>query len=147
MKSPIWCHTKEIADFCWSQLWGTRNLGKKSNIQSESIKSDLRRLYKSVPFSVQLFCMVFFQYFLKIFNYFWYSNGSKKNTLTLFFSQKQKFIKAKMCILTFLSKSKIKIESQKIGKIVTKKIFSFDLIFKEQLFEFHSFFLVSIFKS
>ena len=26
--------------------------------------------YKSVPFSVQLFCMMFFQYFLKIYHFF-----------------------------------------------------------------------------
>ena len=85
--------------------------------------------YKSVPFSVQLFCMVFFKYFLKIVNFFWYSNGPKK-IRELFFLSKAKVLKSKnVYIIYFYQNLKFYkdwiTESQKIGKIVTKKIRNF----------------------
>ena len=48
----------------------------------------------------------FFQHFLKIFNFFWYSNGPKKSA-NLCFSQNQKLRKQKCVNRLFLSKSKI----------------------------------------
>ena len=57
-------------------------------------------------FFVQLSCMVFFQFVLKIFNFFWYSNGLKENARTFFFSENQKFRKAKCVYKLFISKSK-----------------------------------------
>ena len=53
---------------------------------------------KIVPFlcNYPVWCF-FFHYFLKICNFVLYSNGPKEN-LRIFFSQNQKFIKAKMCI-------------------------------------------------
>ena len=72
-----------------------RPLGK--DIQGESKKSVIHgACYKSVPFSVQLFCMGFFQYFLKIFIFFGTPMVLKKIHES-FFSQNQKFRKAKMC--------------------------------------------------
>ena len=62
-------------------------------------KCDLRRLVQNCIFFVELTCMVFFRYFLKICNFFWYSNGLKKNPRTFFFSQNHKFRNAKMYTL------------------------------------------------
>ena len=52
---------------------------------------------KIVPFLCNSSAWCFFQYFLKICNFCWYSNGPKENP-RIFFSQNQKFTKTKMCI-------------------------------------------------
>ena len=62
-----------------------QNVVYSTHVQGESKKSVIYGAWhKSVPFSVQLFCMVFSIFFSVLF----------------FFSQKLKFRKAKMCILT-----------------------------------------------
>ena len=60
-------------------------------------KCDFRRLVQNCTFFVQLSCMVFFQYFWKICNSFGTPMAQKKYA-NLFFSQNQKFRKAKICI-------------------------------------------------
>ena len=118
-------------------------------------KCDLRRLYQNCTFLVQLFCMVVFQYFLKIcILFFWYSHGLKENPRT-FFSLKIKSSEKQKCIhYLFISKSKILLrlnhritESQKIRKIVIRKfaIFSSVLNFKEKLFKLSSSLFLSLF--
>ena len=63
-------------------------------------KFDLRRLVQNCTFFVQLSCMVFFQYFLKICNIFGTPmlQWPNKKIHELFFPQNQKFRKAKICI-------------------------------------------------
>ena len=61
-------------------------------------------------------CMVFFQYFLKIFYFVWYSNGKKKIRET-FFLYESKIEKSKNVNKLFLSNSRI-------CKIVRRKILS-----------------------
>ena len=77
---------------------------KKCNCRSVTLiyrvskkKCDLRRLVQNCTFFVQLSCMVFFQYFLKVSNFFGTPMAQKK-IREPFFSQNQKFRKAKMCI-------------------------------------------------
>ena len=69
-------------------------------IEGESKKRcDLRRLVQNCTFFVQLSCMVFFQYFLKICKKFFGTPMPQKKSANLFFSQNQKFRKAKMCLI------------------------------------------------
>ena len=100
---------------------------------------------------LQLSCMVYFQYFLKICIFFWYSNDPKKNREPFPLS-KSKLHKSKNVYINYLYRN-LKFhkdwitESEIIGKIVIRKfaIFSSGLIFKEKLLKFSSSFLLSIF--
>ena len=69
-------------------------------------RCDLQRLVQNCIFFVQLSCMFFKYYFLKICKFNWYSNGPKKNRRT-FFSLKIKSSEEQKCVnKLFLSKSK-----------------------------------------
>ena len=71
------------------ELWLGIHTNKQTKITSFYIyrvgqrKCDLRRLVQKCTFFVQLSCMVFLKYFLKIGNFFWYFNG-QKNPRTFF---------------------------------------------------------------
>ena len=103
-------------------------------VSKKSVVASGEKLY-----FLQLSLMVFFQFFWNIL-FFWYSNGQKiRKTYFLFkiwSSEKQK------CVYIYYLYQILKFsiysirESQKICKIVIRKfaIFSFGLIFKENLF-------------
>ena len=61
---------------------------------SQKKKRDLRRLLQNITFFWQLCCMVFFQYFLKIFIFFGTPMVRKKNP-RIFFLSKSKVQKSK----------------------------------------------------
>ena len=62
---------------------------------------DLRRLVQNCTFMCNSPVWCFINIFWKFLIFFWYSNGTKENPRTFFFSLNQKFRKAKnkMCIL------------------------------------------------
>ena len=87
----------KLMDLCIFTLLYTL-LGKLGSqlpklVQGESKKSVICGAW-CCTFFVQLSCMGCFQYFLKICNFFWYSNGPKEN-LRIFFLSKSKVQKSK----------------------------------------------------
>ena len=95
---------KPFALLCRRVPYYTRTLFRYRQSRVSKKKCDLRRLVQNCTFFVQLSCMMFFQYFLKICNIYWYFNGPKKSANL--FSLKIKSSEKQKCVnKLFLSKS------------------------------------------
>jgi len=140
--------------YFWSCLKRKYYFSNKIDIQGESKKVWFTAFGTKVYLflcnsSVRCFFNIFenFKFFLVL-------KWSKKKSANPFFLSKSKVYESKNVHINYfyrnLNSYKVWItESQKIGKIVIRNfaIFSFGLIFEENLFEFSISFLLSIFKS